>query len=109
METITKNLLRIALAWCQYQVGTGTPVLANPQVHLPHIEARWIPSLCKYLNLIDSAIEVDNAYIPAVQRKNDDYIMDIIISPGNNFIGPYAGRWQTIRFSVLTGSNVSIE
>eukprot|EP00957_Ditylum_brightwellii_P153482 11680819-Ditylum_brightwellii.AAC.1 len=73
-----------------------------------HSEAHWIPSLRKYLNLIDCAIEVDNAYNPAVQRKNDDYIMDII-SSGNNFIQTYASRWQNIRSSVLTGSNVSME
>eukprot|EP00957_Ditylum_brightwellii_P048148 3654833-Ditylum_brightwellii.AAC.1 len=78
-DLITNNLLHIALAWCQYQVGTGHPIFENAQQKLPHLEARWIPSFCQYLQLIEGSIKVDNAYIPYLQREHDDYIMDIIL------------------------------
>eukprot|EP00957_Ditylum_brightwellii_P031467 2386043-Ditylum_brightwellii.AAC.1 len=46
------------------------------------MEAQWIPSLHKYLQLIDGSIEVDNAYIPFLQQEHDDYIMDLLLESG---------------------------
>eukprot|EP00957_Ditylum_brightwellii_P042695 3232835-Ditylum_brightwellii.AAC.1 len=37
--SITSNLLHIALAWCQYQIRTGTPTLEHPNKKFPHMEA----------------------------------------------------------------------
>jgi hypothetical protein len=39
------QVLRITLAWCQYQAGTSKPVLEHPKDHIPYLEARWLPSL----------------------------------------------------------------
>eukprot|EP00957_Ditylum_brightwellii_P065940 5000686-Ditylum_brightwellii.AAC.1 len=38
-DSITSNLLHIALVWCQYQVGTANPILENVQQKLHHLEA----------------------------------------------------------------------
>eukprot|EP00957_Ditylum_brightwellii_P009864 744366-Ditylum_brightwellii.AAC.1 len=78
-DSITSNLLRIALVWGQYQVGTGNSILEIIQHKLPHLEVCWIPSLCQYLQLINGSIEVDKAYIQSLQRENDNYTMDIIL------------------------------
>jgi hypothetical protein len=43
------RLLRIAVAWVQYQSGVGLPIFANPELHIPYLESRWLPSLRQFL------------------------------------------------------------
>jgi hypothetical protein len=78
-NTPTSILLRTALAWTQYQSGISSPILSDVELDLPHLEPRWIPSLRKFLASIDAKIELDNDYIPSLQRQNDEHIMDRII------------------------------
>jgi hypothetical protein len=79
-QTPTSILLRTALAWTQYQSGTGTPLLTDVHPELPHLEPRWLPSLRNFLSSINATIELDTNYIPALQRQRDEHIMDRIIS-----------------------------
>ena len=65
-QTPTSILLRTALAWTQYQSGTGTPLLTDVHPELPHLEPRWLPSLRNFLSSINATIELDTNYIPAL-------------------------------------------
>ena len=60
-------LLRVALAWVQYQSGRGLPILTDVHTPLPYLIARWIPALRTFLATIDGQIELDRNYIPALQ------------------------------------------
>eukprot|EP00957_Ditylum_brightwellii_P121363 9255401-Ditylum_brightwellii.AAC.1 len=45
-QSDTKKLLQIALAcWAEHQAGIAEFILWDPTTQLPHLEARWIPSL----------------------------------------------------------------
>jgi hypothetical protein len=44
-NTIISKMLRMALAWTQWNAGTGTSILSKVHEPLPYLEARWIPSL----------------------------------------------------------------
>jgi hypothetical protein len=79
-ESDISHMLRIDLAWCQAQAGISIPILENPTLDLPHLEARWLPSLRNFLADINATIEVDNPYIPPLQRTNDQFIMDHVLS-----------------------------
>jgi hypothetical protein len=43
---------------------------------MPHLEARWLPSLRTFLKTINGHIETDHPFIPPPQRQHDSYIMD---------------------------------
>ena len=73
------TLLRIALAWAQAQTGTSYPILTNVSIHLPQLEAQWIPSLRSFLHQIKATIELDNDYRPSLQREGDMFIIDKVL------------------------------
>ena len=41
-NTNITRLLRIAVAWCQYSLGTGVSFLHDMNRDLPHFEAKWL-------------------------------------------------------------------
>jgi hypothetical protein len=49
---------------------------------LPHLETKWIPSLCAFLCSIDSKIEIDTPFLYPLQCKHDIHIMDRVIDSG---------------------------
>jgi hypothetical protein len=73
------RLLRIALAWVQYQAGVGTPILDDVHPPIPFLEARWLPSLRLFLSQIDARIMLDKHYIAPLQREYDEYLMPRIM------------------------------
>eukprot|EP00957_Ditylum_brightwellii_P112470 8575018-Ditylum_brightwellii.AAC.1 len=79
MDSITSKLLKIALAWCQYQASTDILVLKNMVQNLLHPESQWIPSLQNHLQPIEGSIEVDHSYIPAPQRDFDAFLTDLVL------------------------------
>eukprot|EP00957_Ditylum_brightwellii_P078916 6000155-Ditylum_brightwellii.AAC.1 len=48
-QSDTKKILQIAVVWAQHQSGMLEPILWDTTPPLPHLEARWLPSL--YTNL----------------------------------------------------------
>jgi hypothetical protein len=68
------RLLRIAVAWVQYQYGVGLPILAHPKLHLPYMESHWLPSLRRFLAHIRGQLILDKTYIAPLQRDNDENI-----------------------------------
>jgi hypothetical protein len=69
------RLLRIALAWVQYQSGRGTPILDDVHYTIPYLESRWIPSLRRSLAQIDARFMLDKTYVAPIQREQDEYLM----------------------------------
>jgi hypothetical protein len=53
------KLLRIAVAWTQYSVGTSTSFLRDTTTKLPHMESKWLHSLREYLRYIKGHLELD--------------------------------------------------
>lgn len=74
------KLLRIAVAWTQYAIGTSTPFLTDTATPLPHMESRWLKSLREYLRKIRGSIELDQSYVPQIERVHDFFIMDAILA-----------------------------
>jgi hypothetical protein len=73
------NLLRIAVAWTQLHLGTSLSFLADTETSLPHMPGRWLCSLRTFLARINGSIELDQTFLPPIQRERDVYIMDMII------------------------------
>jgi exonuclease III len=76
------RLLRIAVAWVQYQSGLDTPIFEDVHTPLPYLEARWLPSLRLFLAFIDAKLVLDKPYIAPLQRHNDEYLMRRILDTG---------------------------
>jgi hypothetical protein len=73
------RLLWIAVAWVQYQSGVGIPIFAIPELHIPYLESRWLPSLRRFLAHIQGQLILDKPYIAPLQRDNDEYIMTRVL------------------------------
>ena len=76
------RLIRIAVHWAQFAVGTGTPFLTDVSTKLPHMEVKWFASLRQYFNHIGGSIELEDPGTPPIQRVNDAYIMDMVLASG---------------------------
>jgi exonuclease III len=74
-------LLKIAIAWAQYAVGTGKSIYSDTMTPLPHFESKWLKSLRQFLGDVDGSIEMDNPVLP-IQRHHDSYIMDHVLASG---------------------------
>eukprot|EP00957_Ditylum_brightwellii_P204699 15340450-Ditylum_brightwellii.AAC.1 len=59
-QSNTKKLLQIVLAWVQHQTDIGKSILHDTTTPLPHLEARWLPSLQMYSGA--SGLKLDLGY-----------------------------------------------
>ena len=73
------TLLKIAVAWTQLSAGTCTSFLDDVDTPLPHLEVKWLSSLREYLKHIRGYLELDETFVPPLQRLDDSYIMDHIL------------------------------
>jgi hypothetical protein len=76
------RLLRVAVAWVQYQSGVGIPIFENPHLHLPYLESRWLPSMRAFLSQINGQLILDKTYVAPLQREQDEYIMSRVLETG---------------------------
>ena len=76
-DSLVTPILKIALSWFQYQTGVGFPILQFPQRRIPSVDSRYLPSLRQFLATIQGSIEVDEPFLPNLQRAHDRFIMDI--------------------------------
>lgn len=79
-NTEISRTLRIALAWCQWQAGTSISILSDVTSPLPHVEARWIPSLRSALRTFRCTFTLDQDFVTPIERGNDAFLMDIAVS-----------------------------
>ena len=75
-------VLQSTLAWAQLVAGVHQPILEYPSIRLPHLEGRLFPSMRKFLHTIDGSISLANSFVPATQRQNDRYLMNMAMSYG---------------------------
>jgi hypothetical protein len=75
-DSQTSKLLRVSVSWSQYQAGTSKSILHDVISPLPHLEARWLPSLRLTLGRIQATIELDINHVTPLQRVHDEHIMD---------------------------------
>ena len=73
-------LFRCTLSWLQLSIGVSFPVLAQPAVPLPHMEAKWLSSMRTFLAEQKLSIQLATESVPAPQREHDSYIMDWILA-----------------------------
>jgi hypothetical protein len=79
-KTDTGKLLQVAVAWLQLHTGVGFSLLDNVTTVIPHLATRWLPSLQRtFLASINGTIQLDQTYVPPIQRVHDEYIMDTIL------------------------------
>ena len=76
------KLLRVAVAWTQYSVGTSRSFLTDTDTKMPHMESKWLDSLREYLRYVNGHIDLDCAYVPTLERMHDYFIMDAILESG---------------------------
>ena len=79
LNSCVGRLLKCSIAWLQLSVGVSYPVLEQPARPLPHMESLWLASMRQFLALTNTAIQLDDPCLPALQRENDAYIMDMIL------------------------------
>lgn len=77
------QLLRVAVAWAQINVGVGYSIFEDVTSSLPHFESKWLDSLRQFLRLIQGRLRLDKTFVPEIQRVNDSHIMDHVLERGN--------------------------
>ena len=78
-NSVTGQLLRVLVAWCNFSVGMGSSVVTDVYTPLPHLESMWIGSLREYLATVGAWLEADDTFVAPLERVNDDYIMERIV------------------------------
>ena len=81
-NTVISQMLRMTLAWAQWNAGISEPILNAPTIPLPHLEARWISSLRQSLTDAQMNILHDTQYTVTPEREGDQHLMNWIINKG---------------------------
>jgi hypothetical protein len=106
-KTDTGKLLRAAVAWLQLHIGVGFSLLDNVTTVIPHLATCWLPSLRTFLASINGTIQLEQTYVPPIQRVHDEYIMDTMANSFNTStnptrsllkVGPLSGYHTRTRF-----------
>ena len=71
------KLASIMMSWGQFLAGTGVPILEDVHTPLPHLSPmQWVPQLRKFLSEVDCRVELEETFVPKLQRENDVFLMD---------------------------------
>jgi hypothetical protein len=81
-NTMISQMLRIYLAWSQWQSGLSQLILNATATPLPHLECRWLCSLRTFLQYSTSQLHVHQPCIQPIERLGDFHIMDYAIQSG---------------------------
>ena len=70
----------IAVSWMQLLAGTSFSVFANVKIDLPHLSPmKWLPAIWQFLHDHDLWLELEDPFIPKLQREGDGFLMDIVL------------------------------
>ena len=69
-------MIRITLAWFQYQAGMSYAVLSNPNPKLAYVKSNFNPAVRTYLRTITGTIDVDTPFTYPKLRTNNFTIME---------------------------------
>jgi len=81
-HTQPSDLLRIGVAWAQWQAGVQEPIFANPSFPCEYIECRWLKSLRHALSSANASLRFLQTFIYTSDRLNDPFLMDVAIQSG---------------------------
>ena len=73
------KLIRISLAWAQYQSGLSYGILKHPWTPIEYVEGRYYQRLMAYLGEINGSITHSPSYVQPKLRSNDRAIMEIAL------------------------------
>ena len=74
------TLAKINLNRLQYTAGVSFHIFERPKAHLPHLEGTWLLHFRTLLANLDATMIVANTTIVPIQRENDEYIMDRVLT-----------------------------
>ena len=78
---IPHKLAMIAISWAQLLAGTSTPIFQETSIKLPQLDPMvWIPAIRDFLNKINGSLEMAETFVPDLQRENDCFLMDDVVS-----------------------------
>jgi hypothetical protein len=81
-NTMISRMLRIDLAWSQWQSGLSRPILTATATPLPYLECRWLRSLHIFLQYSKSQLLVHQPFTQPIEWIGDFHIMDYAIRSG---------------------------
>ena len=108
-DSQASSLLRIAVSWLQLSLGTGVSFLQDVTTAHPHCEAKWLASLRLFLASINGSIDLDETFVPPLQRERDFYLMDDLLSSGDfNDKQLFAVNYCRVYLQVVTLSDMAM-
>ena len=76
-DGVPHKLASIMMSWGQFLAGTGVPILEDVHTPLPHLTPmQWVPQLRQFLSSVDCRVELEEDFVPRLQRENDVFLMD---------------------------------
>jgi hypothetical protein len=76
-DGIPHQLAVIAISWAQLLAGTSWSIFEDTTTPLPHLHPmKWLPSIRDFLGSIQSRLELEETFIPKLQREGDCFLMD---------------------------------
>ena len=80
-EGVQQQLAQIMVSWGQFLAGTGTLILEEVHTPLPHMDPmQWIPQMRSFLSTVDCRLELEQTFVPDLQREADSYLMDLALA-----------------------------
>ena len=78
-DSLQGKLLRVTLAWAQYNAGTGISILEDTTTAMPHLESEYLASMRGYLASTGSFLELKDNFVVPKQREADNFLMTIAL------------------------------
>ena len=80
MKPDTSKLILAMLAWYQHVLDLGSPILEQHQHKVNYINSCWLNDFVRLLKKYDVEIKLRTTYIQPLQRENDSFLMDRILT-----------------------------
>jgi len=75
-KSMISKVLRIDLAWSQWQAGIGSSILHDVKTSLPWLECRWLRSLQDFLGHCGGRLRIDDPFVIPHERHGNIYVME---------------------------------
>jgi hypothetical protein len=72
-------MLLVTVSWYQHTEGAGFSLFTDTASPIEHADARWLPSLRKFMGTINAVFELGEACMIPLQRQNDQHLMDVAV------------------------------
>ena len=79
-DSLQGKLLRVTLAWAQYNAGTGIFILEDTTTTMPHIESEYLASMRGCLASTESFLGLKEDFVETKQQDGDEFRMTIALA-----------------------------